>query len=127
MLSGIGSEKMVLWDDLDLHHPIKIYDKKIEPTSEIMDSFFVHKTTEISDCVYIPKVRLNHPLQAECEHFIECIEQGISPQSDGFTGLRVVRALEAATASMKNDRKVVSKDVPREDSVIADMQYDLSK
>ena len=31
-----------------------------------------------------------------------CVETGATPQSDGVSGLRVVRALEAATESMRN-------------------------
>ena len=52
--------------------------------------------------VYIPTVRLNQPLAAECEHFLDCVENGTQPQSDGESGLRVVQALEAATSSMRN-------------------------
>jgi len=49
----------------------------------------------------LPKARKNQPLQAECEHFIDCVETGARPQSDGKNGLRVVLALEAATKSMR--------------------------
>ncbi len=38
----------------------------------------------------------------EMAHFIDCIENGARPKSDGMSGLRVVRALEAAEESMKN-------------------------
>jgi len=62
--------------------------------------------------VYIPHIDQNQPLQAECEHFIECVESGQRPQSDGYSGLRVVQALEAATASMRNQSRITAIKAP---------------
>lgn len=39
----------------------------------------------------IPNVE---PLRLECEHFVHCVLQNQQPQSDGESGLRVVRVLE---------------------------------
>jgi predicted dehydrogenase len=41
-------------------------------------------------------------LRAECEHFLECIKTGKTPQSDGYSGLRIVSILEAANRSLRN-------------------------
>ena len=62
--------------------------------------------------IYIPSIRLNQPLQAECDHFLDCIEQGQRPRTDGYSGLRVVLALEAATASMRNGSVVTPIEIP---------------
>ncbi len=105
-ITVVGSKKMAIWNDLDLQRPIQIYDKRVEEPSEIPDTFDGYKTAIVDGGVYIPHIDQNQPLQAECEHFIECIEKGEQPQSDGYSGLRVVRALEAATASMKNQSKI---------------------
>jgi UDP-2-acetamido-3-amino-2,3-dideoxy-glucuronate N-acetyltransferase len=40
------------------------------------------------------------PLDMELRHFLECINTGASPRTDGEEGVRVLRVLEAATASM---------------------------
>ncbi|MCK4830732.1 hypothetical protein KA005_84250, partial [bacterium] len=38
----------------------------------------------------------------QCEHFIDCTEQGVQPKSDGYySGLRVVSVLEAASKSLQ--------------------------
>ena len=50
--------------------------------------------------VLIPKVDFVEPLQVELQHFVDCIRSGERPLTDGVSGLRVVRALEAAQASM---------------------------
>ena len=92
---------MAVWNDLDMQRPIQIYDRHVE-APDVTDSYLDYKTTVVDGGVYIPSIRLNQPLQAECEHFLDCIEQNRTPQSDGESGLRVVLALEAASASMDN-------------------------
>lgn len=105
-LTVVGSKKMAVWDDLELQRPIQIYDGHVEEAEELTDTFIEYKTRVVDSGVYIPPVRLNQPLQAECEHFIECIEQGRRPLSDGYSGLQVVLILEAATASMRSGSAV---------------------
>jgi len=107
-ITAVGSKKMAIWNDLDPQRPIQIYDKRVEEPSEIPDTFDSYKTAVVDGGVYIPHIDQNQPLQAECEHFIECIEKGEQPQSDGYSGLRVVQALEAATTSMKNQSRITA-------------------
>ncbi len=46
-------------------------------------------------------------LRVEGEHFLDCIEGGKVPQTDGHLGLRVVELLEAATSSMRGRGETV--------------------
>lgn len=105
-ITAVGSKKMAIWNDLDLENPIKIYDKRVEWPVDLPDTFQAYKTAVVDGGVYIPSIKHNQPLLAECEHFLECIEQNYQPQSDGYSGLRVVSALEAASISMKNQSKI---------------------
>jgi predicted dehydrogenase len=43
------------------------------------------------------------PFKQEFAHFIECVSEGKRPLTDGHSGMRVVRILEAATQSLKRD------------------------
>jgi len=88
----VGDKKMAVWDDLDMQRPIQIFDRHVE-MPRYADSYLDYKTAVVDGGIYIPSVRLNQPLQAECAHFIECVETGGRPQSDGENGLRVVLAL----------------------------------
>ncbi|MGN0015183.1 MAG: Gfo/Idh/MocA family protein [Candidatus Gastranaerophilaceae bacterium] len=45
------------------------------------------------------------PLKLECQHFLNCIEQGIKPRSDGLNGYQVVSILEEAEKIMLGDRR----------------------
>jgi len=101
-ITVVGSKKMALWDDLDLRAPIQIYDKHIADPADLPDTYIAYKTQVVDGGASSPVVQLNQPLRAECEHFLDCIEHGRRPQSDGYSGLRVVLAAEAAAASMRN-------------------------
>ena len=46
-------------------------------------------------------------LRVEGEHFVDCIEQGKAPETDGRLGLRVVELIEAATSSMRGRGETV--------------------
>ncbi len=103
----VGTQKMAVWSDLDLQSPIRIYDKRIDLPELLPDTYHAYKTAVVDGGVHIPRVDTNQPLQAECDHFIECVQNGEEPFSDGYDGLRVVSALEAATASLqRNGAKV---------------------
>jgi len=41
------------------------------------------------------------PLRMECEHFLSCVETGAIPRTDGNEGLRVLRVLARAEASLR--------------------------
>ncbi len=45
----------------------------------------------------------SEPLRAECAHFIDCCQSRTIPRTDGAEGLRVLRVLQAAQASLDQD------------------------
>ena len=45
------------------------------------------------------------PLKAECRHFLDCIQAGAVPTSDGREALRVLSVLERASAQMTLARR----------------------
>jgi UDP-2-acetamido-3-amino-2,3-dideoxy-glucuronate N-acetyltransferase len=49
-------------------------------------------------------VEEHEPLKLECQHFIDCIAQGQEPRTDGAEGLRVMRVLARASATMNSAR-----------------------
>lgn len=48
------------------------------------------------------------PLREECHHFLECIETGATPRTDGREGLRVLSVLNKATESLKTQERIQS-------------------
>ncbi|MCL5995541.1 MAG: gfo/Idh/MocA family oxidoreductase, partial [Chloroflexi bacterium] len=49
----------------------------------------------------IPTMQFGEPLFNECKHFIECVQTGRRPITDGWNGLQVVKVLEAAERSLR--------------------------
>ena len=45
---------------------------------------------------------MEEPLNAECKHFLECIEKNRTPDTDGEEGVRVLRVLQAFQESLDN-------------------------
>jgi len=93
----VGSRKMVVFDDMEAAEKIRIYDKGAEITS--VDSYVEAITLRTGD-ILIPKIPAGEPLRAECQHFLDAIANDAAPRSDGGDGLRVVKALEAGSASL---------------------------
>jgi predicted dehydrogenase len=100
-MTVVGSKKMMVFDDLQPTEKIKIYDKGVEKPQyyDTFDEF--HYSYKYGDIV-IPRLDGGEPLRTELAHFLDCIEQGRPPLSDGENGLEVVKILEAANASLRN-------------------------
>jgi len=102
-ITVVGSERMAVWDDLDMKEPIRIFDKRVDmpETWGTDNAFLAFKTMVVDGGSTVPHVPINEPLKAECEHFLDCVETGARPRSDARNGTDVVRCLEAATRSMR--------------------------
>ncbi len=96
----VGSKKMAVFNDVEATEKIRIYDKGVNGND--YTSYGDALTLRFGD-ITIPKIDMTEPLRAECEHFLTCIREDRTPRSDGRDGLRVVRILEAAQKSLKNN------------------------
>lgn len=101
----VGSEKMVVFDDMESAEKIRIYDKGVDVRQDYK-AYGDDLTLRFGDIV-IPSIKMQEPLRAECLHFLECIEQKKKPRSDGRDGLRVLKVLEAAQKSLENHGKPI--------------------
>ncbi|MCJ7532487.1 MAG: Gfo/Idh/MocA family oxidoreductase [Anaerolineales bacterium] len=93
-----GSHKMIVYDDLEPSEKVRIYDKGINVSDEtgVYKMLISYRTGD----VWIPGLDQTEALRTQAKHFIECVETGKAPITDGQAGLRVVKLLEAATQSM---------------------------
>lgn len=98
-LTIVGSQKMVVFDDMASSDKVRIYDKSAERRDEY-ESYGDAITLRFGDVV-IPHISMAEPLRLEAQHFVECVREAKTPRSDGRDGLRVVRVLEAAQRSLK--------------------------
>jgi predicted dehydrogenase len=97
-MTVVGTKKMIVYDDLDNEAKVKIYDKGVFVKED--EAFrLAYRYGDIT----MPLIDSTEPLKVETSHFLECIEEEKTPLSDGESGLRVVKVLEAAQRSLKND------------------------
>jgi predicted dehydrogenase len=93
-----GEKKMLVWNDLEADEKIKIYDKGVKVTSrEGLYDLLVHYR---SGDMWAPQIEQVEALTRELAYFVECIAKDETPLNDGEAGLRVVKMLEAANASI---------------------------
>jgi len=98
-ITVVGSQKMVLYDDLEGHEKLKIYDKRVNAIPRT-DTFGEYQFAYHYGSVVSPYVRLDEPLKIECLHFVECVLERKRPLTDGRNGLKVVEVIEAAQRSL---------------------------
>lgn len=110
-----GSQKMIVYDDLEPSEKVKVYDKGITLNNNgarhngaghnsAGEQSNGHKYQMLvgyrTGDMWAPQLSLSEALWTEANHFVECIEGGKTPITDGEAGLRIVQILEAATQSM---------------------------
>lgn len=102
LVSVVGSDKMLTVDDMDLTEPLRLYNKTVLPpdSGEITDTFAGFRSQIREGEVLIPHVTGGEPLRVECESFLDRIKAGVDNPSDGWSGARVVAALEAIDKSI---------------------------
>ncbi len=97
----VGSQKMVVYNDISSNEKIKIYDKGIDIPSYTSGFEEFHCNYRYGDVV-IPNVRFEEPLRKECQHFLDSIINHTTPISNGYDGLRVIKVIETAQRALLN-------------------------
>ena len=105
---------MLVYDDLEPSEKVKVYDKgyTLNASPErVHESLMGYRIGDM----WAPQISLTEGLRVEIQHFLECIRQGRTPLSDGASGLRMIRILEAAHESLAQRGQPV--DLPKEPPV----------
>ena len=103
----VGSKKMLVYDDISALEKIRIYDKGVTVTPHY-DTFGEFNLSYRYGDILVPRLDDAEPLKVACQHFVDCVEKGTAPRSSGLHGLNVVRVLEAAVESIREDGRVIS-------------------
>ena len=105
MLIG-GTEKMVVFNDMEPTEKIKIYDTgyQYENDEERNNILIDYRTGDIN----VPKIKMTEALSLMAADFIKSVENNTTPISSAQLGLDVVEILDAAESSIKNNGKEIS-------------------
>lgn len=102
-----GSEKMIVYDDMESTEKIKVYDKGVEINQNDRDTLYNTLIQYRTGDMFAPKLDGMEALKLECSHFVECIKEKKKPISDGRFGLEIVKMLEASQLSIKQQGKII--------------------
>lgn len=100
-----GQRKMLVWNDLEPAEKIKVYDKGVNVATQ--EGRYQLLVSYRSGDMWAPRLDEAEALQREARYFLDCIDSGERPFNDGHAGLRVVKILEAADASLKSRSEIV--------------------
>jgi predicted dehydrogenase len=96
----VGEQRMATFDDMALEGKITVYDKGFDQRAESYGEYITR-----SGDIWSPRLSNEEPLRTECGHFVDAIRSGTAPVSDGESGLRVVRVLDALQRSLDETRR----------------------
>ncbi len=97
-----GAAGSIAYDDIQPVDKIRVYGEGIDSRIGAKDDEAVQLAYKPGDIV-VPSIPGGQPLDLECRHFIECIENDLPILSDGENGYDVVRTLECVDASLAKD------------------------
>lgn len=107
-ITVVGSRRMLVFDDMDVAEPVRIYDKGAAWTYDrdaassvpVVDSFAGFRSSIREGPMTVPPIAAREPLREECRHFLDCILDGAQPISGAAEGVAVVRVLSAIEKSL---------------------------
>jgi predicted dehydrogenase len=97
-----GSEKMVVYDDTEVTEKVKVYDKGIT-VDQSPDSIYEMRVGYRAGDMWVPHLHPGEALADLVTEFAKSIRNKTSPLTDAESGKRIVRIMEAASESVRNN------------------------
>jgi predicted dehydrogenase len=95
-LTVVGSRRMAAFDDMASERKLTVFDKGFDADADGGEGYVERSGESLN-----PTIGVEEPLRVELEHFLDCVRRGGRPRSDGASGVRVVRVLEALQQSLE--------------------------
>jgi predicted dehydrogenase len=111
----VGSKRMVVYDDVASLEKLRVYDSRVDVPPHY-DTFAEFQYAYHYGDMYVPYIKQEEPLKIECQHFLDCIRQGLTPLTNGEQGLKLVKILEAASSSLKRNGASVNLNLTSRDT-----------
>src|ERR1051325_3693620 len=78
----VGSRRMIVYDDVAQLEKLRVFDARVERPPHY-DTFAEFQYAYHYGDMYVPYIKQEEPLKAECQHFLDCICTGTEPLSSG--------------------------------------------
>jgi predicted dehydrogenase len=99
-ITVVGTKKMAGFDDMSPSEPVRLYDKGVV-ASGYYDSYGSHRLAVRSGDILLPSLKIQEPLSAEIEAFLDAVLEGKVNPGIGNLPVRVALVLEAAEESIR--------------------------
>lgn len=102
----VGSEKMYVFDDMNMEHPISIFCKGVGPDlsrQKVNDTIQLFRKSIFEGQCVTPEIPPGEPLKRECEAFVEQVLNRSDQKAHGQFNLDVVRVLESVELSLRQE------------------------
>jgi predicted dehydrogenase len=115
-LTVVGSQRMVVLDDMEPREKLRVYDKGVSRPPEY-GSYGESLAVREGD-ITIPRIPNVEPLSAELRHFVRVACGEEAPRVGGGDGVVVVEILEAASASLRVGGTAIELESSRVDRMV---------
>ncbi len=88
----VGSDKMIIWDDLRADGPVAIYDKRVAAT-KAPSTYGEFMLSERHGGMGLPSVTMQEPLKTQAQAFVDAVNTRQQPLSDVQMGVDVAQTL----------------------------------
>lgn len=104
----VGSEKRIMFNDLDPLERVRIFDKGVSRVVPEASTFGEFSLLMRDGDILSPLIAPTEPLKAQCQHFLDCLRTGEQPLTDGRAGRNVVYVMEAIDRSLQANGQPVA-------------------
>jgi len=91
---------MAVFDDVAKEHKLLLYEHQIEWIDQV-------PVTHQQEAIAV-EFTMVEPLKLELEHFLDCLISCQQPRTDGVSGLKVLKVLDACQRSLQEQGNIVS-------------------
>jgi predicted dehydrogenase len=109
-LTITGDRRVAIFDDLASEEKLQLFETEaaLAHTTPSVGGASARAAAAPGGPVAIRNISAVEPLRAQLDHFVECCEGGVTPESSGERGEAVVRLLEAAQESLESGGRHVT-------------------
>jgi predicted dehydrogenase len=112
----VGSDKRIVFDDLDALERVRVFDKGIARAPSEASTYGEFGLLLRNGDITSPMIKTTEPLKAQCAHFVASVRTCATPLTDGRAGRDVVSVMEAIDRSVTSGgaRVAVATSRPKE-------------
>jgi predicted dehydrogenase len=96
----VGSNTRIAFDDLSVQEKVRVYEKGVVSSLVEPASYGEYHLSIRDGNIVSPHVQISEPLKNQAKHFVQCVIEDCEPLTDGWSGLAVVRVMEAIDRSL---------------------------